>query len=274
MRGGVGVEPVTELLVGVPQAGVGQARLDRLQVQHHAGVVGGEPVTVAVGPPEGLRHPDRGVAPDRAGTLERVLEAAGEVGVLERVGHDVGDVVVGVVLGLGGDVEEPFVEEVGDVELVGGGGGVGGDVAGPAEPFVALRAVGGDVEEVAFLAPDGVGDELVDARVGAFEPAGAGHGGVDDDRFEVVGGELAGEAGDLGVPEAVEGEGGLEDVLAAGQDEGVGGFGGAQRPGAELVVFEHLGVPQDDLVTGLAGGAEPDPADQVLAEVQQGLPGG
>ena len=139
------------------------------------------------------------------------------------------------------------MEEVGDVELVGGGGGVGGDVAGPAEPLVALRAVGGDVEEVALLAPDGVGDELVDARVGAFEPAGPGHGGVHDDRFEVVCGELAGEAGDLGVPEAVEGEGGLEDVVAAGQDEGVGGCGGAQRPGAELVVLQDLGVPQHDL---------------------------
>ena len=129
--------------------------------------MGGEPIAVAVGVPQRLRHPDGGIAPDGAGAGEWVLEPGPEVGVLERVGDDVGDVAVGVVLGLGGEVEQPFVQEVGDVELVGGGGGVDGDVAGPAEPFVALRAVGGYVEEVALLTPHRVGDQLVDAGVGA-----------------------------------------------------------------------------------------------------------
>src|SRR5512139_2049086 len=35
-------------------------------------------------------------------------------------------------------------------------------VAGPAQPLVTLRAVGGDVEEVAFLSPQRIFEELVD----------------------------------------------------------------------------------------------------------------
>src|SRR3954449_2331326 len=54
------------------------------------------------------------------------------------------------------------------------------------------------------------------------------------------GGQLAGEAGDLGVAEAVECEGRFKGVVSAGQDEGVGGLGGPQRAGAQFVVFEHL----------------------------------
>jgi hypothetical protein len=143
--------------------------------------------------------------------------------VLQHVWDDVGHESVDAVLGLGGDVEQPLVEEVGDVVLVGGGGGIDGDVAGPAEPFVALGTVGRDVEEVALLTPDRVADQLVDTAVGAREPPGAGHLRVHDDGFQVVGGQLAWKSADLGVAETVKGQRGLELVLAAGQDERVRG---------------------------------------------------
>ncbi len=42
-------------------------------------------------------------------------------------------------------------------------------VAGPAEAFVALRAVGGDFEEVALLAPDDVVLELLEQGMRAGE---------------------------------------------------------------------------------------------------------
>ena len=46
----------------------------------------------------------------------------------------------------------------------------------------------------------------------------------------------------------------------------------AQRPHAELAVLEHLGVPDGDLGAGRpVGQGEADPADQVLAEVDQRL---
>ena len=74
---------------------------------------------------------------------------------------------------------------------------------------------------------------------------------------------------DLDVAEAVEGERRLELVLAAAQDEAVGCLGGSQRPGAQLVVLEHLGVPQRDRRYRPGPGPEPQPADQVLPEIDQ-----
>ena len=48
-----------------------------------------------------------------------------------------------------------FVKKRRHVEVEGGGAGEDLGVARPAQPLVALRAVGGDVEEVALLSPDG-----------------------------------------------------------------------------------------------------------------------
>ncbi len=52
-----------------------------------------------------------------------------------------------------GHVIEPLGEERGDVPVVAGGAGEDLGVAQPAEPLVALRAVGGHADEVAALAP-------------------------------------------------------------------------------------------------------------------------
>src|ERR1700758_5267973 len=100
------------------------------------------------------------------------------------------------------------------------------------------------------------------------------HVGMDDDRLQGargqgVCGQLAWPAGDLGVAEAVEGLGGLEVVLPAGQDEPVGGLGAAQWPCAEFAVLQDLTVADDDLVPGLALDREAQPADEVLPEVRQ-----
>ena len=45
-----------------------------------------------------------------------------------------------------------------------------------------------------------------------------------------------------------------------------------QRPRAELAVFQHLGVTERDDRAGRAFHREPDPADEVLAEVEHGAP--
>ena len=121
---------------------------------------------VAVGPPQRPRHPDRGVAPDRGAV--RLGELLGRGLELQDVGDHERHHAVGVLL-LGGQVEQPVGEERPDVEQERRGGREDGDVAGPAEPLVALRAVGGDVEEVALRAPDDVAVELVQQRVGALE---------------------------------------------------------------------------------------------------------
>ena len=149
----------------------------------------------------------------------------------------------------------------------------------PVHPSRSSRCgtVGGDVEEVAAQPPDRVAVQLVEQVVGALEVPGAAQLGVHDDRLERVGGQLAGRlggpAGDLGVAEAVEGLGRLEEVVAAAEHEPVGRVRGAQGPDAELAVLEDLGVAQGDLLTGLAADGEAQPADEVLAEVDQRPPG-
>ena len=66
---------------------------------------------------------------------------------------------------------QPVPQEVRDIEEERGGRREDGDVAGPAEPLVALRAVGRHVEEVAAQAPDDVAVQLVEQLVGALELA-------------------------------------------------------------------------------------------------------
>ncbi len=94
----------------------------------------------------------------------------GRFDVLQDVGHDEGHHPVGCPL-LGGEVGQPVAEEVLDVEEVGRGGCEDCDITCPAEPLVALRAVGRHIEEVAAGAPDHVAVELVEQLVGALELA-------------------------------------------------------------------------------------------------------
>ena len=112
--------------------------------------------------------------------------------------------------------------------------------------------------------------------MGGLEPAGPGNVGVDDDRLDVLGGELPGPAGHLRIAETVERERRLEVVAVdvTGEHQLIGGLRGAQRPGAELLVLEHLGVAQGDLRARRAGDCEAQPAHEVLPEVEQRLPGG
>ena len=54
------------------------------------------------------------------------------------------------------------VEEGGHVQIFAGGGRDDGRVAGPAQALVPLGAIGGDIQEVVKLAPQGVVEQLVD----------------------------------------------------------------------------------------------------------------
>src|SRR4249920_936190 len=69
----------------------------------------------------------------------------------------------------------------------------------------------------------------------------------------------------------MEGERRLEHVVAAAENEPVGGLGGSQWPRSQFIVLEHLGVPQGDRLTGRALHMDPHPPDQVLPEIDQPL---
>ena len=64
---------------------------------------------------------------------------------------------------------QPVTQKVFDVEQVRRGRREDGDVTGPAQPLIALRAVGRHIQEVSARSPDDVAVELVQQLVGALE---------------------------------------------------------------------------------------------------------
>ena len=93
---------------------------------------------------------------------------------------------------------------------------------------------------------------------------------MDDAAGDRLGLGLAGIARDLDVAEAVEGEARLVDLLAlALEDVAVGRPGGAQVRGVDGAVrVQGLGVAQGDFGPSLPLDLEANPADHVLAHVE------
>ncbi len=138
-------------------------------VRAHRVVLPLEHRRVAVRLVERPRHPHRRVAPDRRGVHRRQPGRGRHP--LEHVGHHERHQPVRVPL-LQVEVDQPVLEEGRHVVEVGRRRREHGEVAGPAEPLVALRAVGRYVEEVPAQAPDDVAVQLGEQRVGALEGAG------------------------------------------------------------------------------------------------------
>ena len=220
------------------------------------------------------RHQDRGVAPAR-GAVRGPQEAAA---LGDRHRRHAGE---GAVLPLaGGEVAEPLRGEAGHVVEERRGRHVELPVAGPAGAL-AGGAVGGDVAGVGAEAPHRGGVQPVDPVVVAAEAPAHGQVGVHDDAGDVVRAERAGVALDPDVLEAVGGEPRVEHVaLAAGRDHGVD-LAGAERLGQErhrrpqvlhghvAVRAQRLAVGERDLGARVAEVRQPDPAVDVLAEVDE-----
>ena len=179
-------------------------------------------------------------------------------------GHRVGDAAAGQLLGL--HVQHPLLQEAAHVEVVAGGGGEHGDVAGPAHALVPLGAVGGDIHKVGLGAPADVGLELVEHLIGAGEAAvvvqvgvEGGGGDVDVLRVNALHAHIA-EA-HVGEPGGV----GLRPVHAGVLDAGLGG---AEKGGVQGAVrVENLGVADHNLLALPAPDVQPDHTGEILAEV-------
>ena len=172
----------------------------------HARVLSLQNARVAVGQVHVQGTIERRVGPRGGGGAPRAFS-------LRTIRDDVRDGAVRLLVGR--HVAQPLGEEAGHVHVEGGGAGEDLRVARPAQPLVALRAVGGDVHEVAALAPEDVVLELVEQSGSSTSKLPApGHVGVDHDAGERV--ERVGSPGQpvtVDVAEAVEGEARLEDLL-------------------------------------------------------------
>src|SRR5699024_4499159 len=168
-------------------------------------------------------------------------------------------------------VPQPGGQEPIAVEQIGGSGSEDLNVPGPPEPLVPLRAVGGYRDEVAAHTPHDVLVQTVHPRVGALEPAGAAHITTNDDGGDCFRIELAGPAAHLRIAKPMEGELRLKYVLTTGADERVRRIGCPKRAHTQLPVLEHLRMPHRDRVPGWAAHTHPQPAHQVLPEVEHRL---
>jgi hypothetical protein len=146
---------------------------------------------------------------------------------------------------------------------------------GPAEPLVTLRTIGWNGQKVPPHTPHDIFVELVQQVMRGLEASRAGHVSVYDDGGHVSWVYLPRPAINLRVAEAVEREAGLPRLsTCSAQHVMVGGGGVAQRPHAEFAVFEDFGVAERNDCSLLTAHPDPEPADKVLAEVQDGCPGG
>ena len=112
--------------------------------------------------------------------------------------------------------------------------------------------------------------ELIDLLVSATEFARALDVRMHDDGAEAIGiHRVEGELHELNVAEALEGVGGLEDILAAAENIGVLVARIAEIIRVEVALgIQHLGVMQNDAVTLLSFDADLYVARHVLSEVQ------
>ena len=189
-------------------------------------------------------------------------------------GDDVGDRLRNALFdGLfGGDVAQPFCKEGRDVIVERRRAAEDLRIPRPAEALVALRAVGGKIEEVAPLPPDDVLLQAVYKGVFAGEGARLLHIGVQHEEGEIFGADLV-DALDAEIAEAVEGEVRAERLFAACQDVGILRFGAAEVGGVEIALFiEHFGMRERDLLPARAVHRKLHDARGVLAEVDDLLP--
>jgi hypothetical protein len=129
--------------------------------------------------------------------------AAGREFGTEDVGDDMRHTPAFILLR--GEIGQPRRQESGGVVEEVRGRGEGLDVAGPTEAFVSLRAVGGNVDEVAAHAPDDVVVELIEQLVGRAEPSSPFQVASDHDCLDVFGAEPA-ESRHVDIAEAVKRE--------------------------------------------------------------------
>ena len=148
-------------------------------------------------------------------------------------------------------------------------------IAGPAEPLVALRAIGGHIEEVSSQSPPDVFVQAVDGGIRTPEPSGRPHVSVHDERREQILAGLFGQALDLDVAEPVEREARSPFLqIASATGINIRGPGGAEIGTVRSsVILQHLREAEGDCLSASAPDAQLADPGEVLAEIEDILTG-
>ena len=194
-------EPIAVLETREPQVVLG-VQADVLHPVFHALVLAGKKAGIAVDFVDSPRADGGGIAP---GGCAEIVDG-------DDVWHRLRNALFDGLFG--GDVAQPFCKEGRDVIVERRRAAEDLRIPRPAEALVALRAVGGKIEEVAPLPPDDVLLQAVDKGVFTGEGARLLHIGVQDEEGEIFGAHLV-DALDAEIAEAVEGEVRAERLFAA-----------------------------------------------------------
>ena len=250
-------QPVAVLKAALPQMVGRFLTAHRFYPRFHAGVLPFQNIPFAVKLVERPRNGDGGVTPD--GSAAAALSV--------HVRHDVRHTAV---RGLSnGKVGQPLAEKAVDVLILRGGAAENSSVTGPAQPFIALRAVGRHIDKVGALAPHDVRPQAVDQRGGAGKLRGGGSVRTQHQRGEGVKRRVAAHACNRDIAEAVVGEAGDKRILAAAAHKGIGGLGGAQVGSIQAAVRRQgFGKTQGDFLPGGTLPVQPDNTGHILAEIQ------
>ena len=166
-------------------------------------------------------------------------------------------------------VHQPFGEERRDIGIVGRRTDEDLGIPHPAQPFVALRTIGGYTDVVAPLPPLNVRLQLVDARIRTGEFAGSRRVRGDHHSGNGIQPGVCVQAGDFHITESMERETRLPNFLARAfgnvmihrrRAAQVGGIDGA-------IVVQHLGVVQGHPGASGGGHLEPDDPHHVLTQI-------
>src|SRR5579862_1135430 len=88
-------------------------------------------------------------------------------------------------------------------------------VARPSQTLVALRTIGRNIQEIAFLSPDNIVLELIEKGARGFEVSGLFHRRVNDDTGELLRINVAGPSAHGYITKPLKGEVRLVDLLTA-----------------------------------------------------------
>src|SRR6516164_11469387 len=163
-----------------------------------------------------------------------------------------------VVLLIERDVFQPLGVKGGGVVIERGRARKDLSIAGPAETFIALRAVCRHIEKISFLAPDDVVLQLVEKRIRSLEQARPGDGRMHDNARKVLRVYFARPAAHRDITKPLKSEMWLEPFRShAFGGVANGFFSRAQIGGIEISGFvEHFRVTQGDGSSGRSGHPE------------------